>query len=146
MKKILLIAIATIILVGCGNKQLSDNFEKKSKCVGLGEQYYSNYLETQKHNEMFSFDLFDMNHEVAYSSELDTCLLYVGTKFKDVNGHIGQNWNKFIYDLLNNEYLYLMSYGSDNNQEVVLFNPESKAPSSFATDKEFMEKKNELFK
>jgi hypothetical protein len=125
----------------------NNNFEKKSNCISLGEQYYTNYVEEQKHNDMFSFDVYDMGHEIAYSSSLDTCLLYVNIKFKDFGGRIGHNSNKFILDLLNNKYLYFMSYGADDKgNEIVLYHPEFKGPSSFATDEEFMSKKIEIFK
>lgn len=120
----------------------TDKFDKRTKCISLGEQFYSNYLKEQEHNEMFSFDVMDMNHEVAYSSKLDTCLIYIRIKFKDIPGHQGNNLNKWIFDLLNNNVLYSMAYGVDkNHNEVVL-----QATSSFKTDKEFMNKKEELFK
>jgi hypothetical protein len=98
---------------------------------------------------MFSFDVYDMVHEIAYSSNLDTCLLYVNIKFKDVGGSIGHNSSKFIFDLLNNKYLYMMAYGADDiGKEVVLYHDlgGSKGPSDFATNQEFMNKKLELFK
>jgi hypothetical protein len=117
------------------------NFDKKTKCINLGELYYSNFLKEQEHNEMFSFITMDMSHEVAYSSQLDTCLIYIKIKFKDLPGRQGKNLNKYIVDLLSNRCLYFMAYGVHDNKEVVLT-----SASSCKTDKEFMDKKEELFK
>jgi hypothetical protein len=119
----------------------SSNFDKKTKCINLGELYYLNFIKEQENNKMFSFLTMDMSHEVAYSSQLDTCLLYIRIKFKDHPGHQGINLNKSIVDLLNNRCLYSMAYGMNDNKEVVLT-----TVSSFKTDKEFMDKKDELFK
>jgi hypothetical protein len=120
----------------------STNFDKKGKCLSLGEQYYANYLKEQENNQFFSFLTMDMSHEVAYSSQLDTCLIYVRIKFKDHPGHQGIDLNKFIYDLLNNKVLYSMAYGMNDKKQVIALT----IPSSFKTDEEFMKKKEELFK
>lgn len=118
------------------------NFEKETQCVSLGEQYYTNYLTAQTHNEMFSFDIYDIDHQVGYSPELNTCLLYVGIKFKDTPTKVGLATNKFIMDLLSNKNLYFMAYGADNNGNLVVL----KTASSFSTDQEVENKKDELFK
>jgi len=137
---IALLAMAWLLLFNNVYAQPT-NFDKKTKCTQLGELYYSNLLKKQEHNEMFSFVTMDMSHEVAYSSQLDTCLIYIRVKFKDLPGSPGKNLNKYIVDLLNNRCLYFMAYGVHDDREVVLI-----TASSFKTDKEFMDKKEELFK
>ena len=109
-KKIITLLIMTWLLIFNIVYAQSSNFDKKTKCINLGELYYSNFVKEQEHNEMFSFLTMDMTHEVAYSSQLDTCLIYIRIKFKDHPGHQGINLNKYIFDLLNNRSLYSMAY------------------------------------
>jgi len=119
----------------------NDNFDQKSKCITLGEQYYSNYLKDQEHNPMFSFDVYDLSHEVSYSTELNTCLIYVMMKNKDIGEKIGGVRNEFIYDLLNSKTIYSMAYSGSSDNNTVL-----KMASDFQTSEEFTNKKIELFK
>lgn len=142
------ISILVIVVIGICFYFANGQYQNKMQCIGAGEQYYANYVKEQEHNPMFSFDTEDMSHEVAYSSKLNSCLIYVGIKFKDVGGNFGNNVNKFIFDISNSKMLYFMSYGADNSgQEVVIYHPDAGGgPSSFGTDLEFMNKKAELFK
>ncbi len=119
----------------------NDNFDQKSKCITLGEQYYSNYLKEQEHNPMFSFDVYDLSHEIAYSTKLNTCLIYVMLRYKDIGEKMGGVRNEYIYDLLNSKTLYAMAYSGSSDNNVVL-----KMASDFQTSEEFTDKKIELFK
>ena len=129
--------------VNAQNQQLvkSNNFDQKSRCATLGEEYYSNYLKEQEHNPLFSFDVYDLSHEIGYSTESNTCLIYVMMKYKDIGEKIGGVRNQYIWDLLNNKTIYSMAYSGSSDNNVVL-----KMASDFQTPEEFMNKKIELFK
>ncbi|MFH1618414.1 MAG: hypothetical protein ABIG11_00760 [bacterium] len=133
----LIIALLLIGLCGCSGDKLQQH---KIQCVSAAEQYYANYLKDRETNPMFSKDVQEITHESAYSTSLDTCVLYVGMKFPDLPGHTGKNLNKFIRDISNNKNLYYMAYGADKSgNEVVLKNA-----SSFATDAEFNQVKDRI--
>ena len=76
----IIIMVAAVVIIGFAiygcialyQNHPGNNYQKKTYCIAAAEQYYANFLISQEHNSMFSFDTMDISHQSGYSSTLNT--------------------------------------------------------------------------